>query len=179
MSSISTPTAAQGRMIEATWTRYRDLILSLRGLYGELIAAQLTVEAQLEERLGLLIAHPDVLLARAGFHQKLDLLLGLYPGASALESEEITQMRRLNRIRNMIAHGESQPKIHSALAELLCQASPEYRSSDRSMDETVEALRRLVLGICGYLVGLTDGDAFDQLRRLHIDRSRAGGLADG
>ena len=31
------------------------------------------------------------------------------------------------------------------------------------MDETVEALRRLVLGICGYLVGLTDGDAFDQL----------------
>ena len=35
-------------------------------------------------------------------------------------------------------------------------------------------MRRLALEICGHLVGATEGENLDELRRMHIDRAKAG-----
>lgn len=173
MASPKTPTSVQKEAIDATWRRYRQLITSLQGVHGEVIAAHLTIEAQLEQRLERLIPHPEILLSGAGFHQKLNLFSGLHPGPEPLNGDVIQQIRRLNKIRNMIAHGDGAATIAAELDGLLCQSRPEYRSSDKSPAAACDALRGLTMAICGYLVGVTEGDHFDALRRLMIDGKTA------
>ncbi len=170
-----TPTPAQQAHIDATWRRYRNLIAALHGVYGELIAIHLTLEAELEDRLTLLIPHPDALLANASFHQKLILLCSLHPAPHPLEDTAIQHIRRLNKIRNMIAHGDRPPDVLGQLAELLSQASPAYRASDKSPAATTDALRGLMMELCGFLAGVTEGPHFEALQRQRINTGETAG----
>jgi len=52
MAKARQPTARQLKQIDRAWERYRRLVIGLRGLWGELLAVHLTVEGELEERLG-------------------------------------------------------------------------------------------------------------------------------
>jgi hypothetical protein len=166
-----TPTPAQRIRIDATWGRYRDLIVALQGVYGEVIAVQLTIEAELEDRLAPLIPHPDALLGNAGFHQKLTLLCALHPAPDLLKDAAIQHIRRLNKIRNMIAHGERPRDVSNQLTDLLNQAAPDYRASDKSPAATIDALRGLMMELCGFLAGVTEGPHFEALQRRRIGAS--------
>lgn len=169
MSKLPTPTSAQDAQSEIAWRRYRELITSLRGIQVEVIAAQLMIEAQLEERLELLIPHPEILLPRAGFNQKLNLLCGLHPAPEPFASEFIQHIRRLNKIRNMIAHGKSESMIAAELEALLLQSDSGLDVGNKSEAAFIEALRRLTMLLCGYLTGLTEGETFRALRHLHLN----------
>jgi hypothetical protein len=169
---------ANARQLEQsnrTWQRYRRLVIGLRGLWGEVLAIHLTVEGEIDERLRLMIPHPDRLTDRAGFDQKLSLLLAMWPGPEPLSGGAIQGIKRLNSIRNMIAHGEADEDIAKAVHELLCQSSDRYRRSSKTHDDAVDGLRGLALGLCGFIVGATEGDNFNELRRQLIESAR---LAD-
>lgn len=170
------PNAGQLAQMDRTWQRYRRLVIGLRGLWGEVLAVHLTIEGEIEERLRLMIPHPDRLLARASFDQKLTLLLAMWPGPERLGGDAIQEIKRLNAIRNMIAHGTADEAIAKAVHELLCQASDRYRLSPKTHDDAVDGLRSLALGVCGYVVGATEGEAFDALRKQLIESA---GLAEG
>ena len=156
-------------MIDNTWSRYRRLIIGMQGMLGEVLAAHLAIEAELDDRLRLLIPHPDDLLATSGFAQKLTLFVSLLPGPEKTNSPALQQVRRLSKIRNAIAHGDDADAIAADIHGLLMQASDEYRTSGTTDEETREALRGMTIGICGYLVGVTEGEAFRSLRRYRID----------
>jgi len=156
-------------MIDKTWNRYRRLIIGMQGLFGEVLAAHLAIEAELEERLRVLIPHPDDLLASSGFAQKLTLFVSLLPGQEKINSPALQQVRRLSKIRNAIAHGDDAEAIASDIHDLLMQASEEYRCSEKTRAETVNSLRGMTIGICGFLVGVSEGEAFQALRRLQVD----------
>jgi hypothetical protein len=174
MAKAREPTARQLTQIDQTWQRYRRLVIGLRGLWGEVLAVHLTVEGELEERLRLLIPHPDRLLDRSSFDQKLTLFQALWPGPGRLDDGGFAYAKRLNTIRNMIAHGDANAAVGKAIHDLLCQASDRYRKSEHSHEDAVDGLRGLALEICGNLVGATEGENFDALRRLHIDQAKAG-----
>jgi hypothetical protein len=166
---------ANARQLEQsnrTWQRYRRLVIGLRGLWGEVLAIHLTVEGEIEERLRLMMPHPDRLLDRAGFDQKLNLLLAMWPGPEPLSGDAIQEIKRLNAIRNMIAHGDVDEDIANAVHELLCQSSDRYRRSSKTHDHAVDGLRGLALGLCGFIVGATEGEAFDALRKQLIESAR-------
>jgi hypothetical protein len=169
------PDARQLDQMDRTWQRYRRLVIGLRGLWGEVLAVHLTIEGEIEERLRLMIPHPDRLLARASFDQKLTLLLAMWPGPEPLGGDAIQEIKRLNAIRNMIAHGEADDDIAKAVHELLCQSSDRYRRSPKTHDDAVDGLRGLALGVCGYIVGATEGEAFDSLRKQLIEFVRPTG----
>ena len=119
-----------------------------------------------------MIPHPDRLIDRAGFDQKLTLLLAMWPGPEPLSGDAIQEIKRLNALRNMIAHGESDEDITKAVHELLCQSSDRYRRSPKTHDDAVDGLRGLALGLCGFIVGATEGDAFNELRKQLIESAR-------
>jgi hypothetical protein len=121
-------------------------------LWGEVLAVHLTVEGEIEERLRLMIPNPDRLIDRARFDQKLNLLLAMWPGPEPLGGDAIGEIKRLNAIRNIIAHGESDEAIGKAVHELLCQSSDRYRRSAKTHDDLVDGLRGLALGLCGFIV---------------------------
>lgn len=56
--------------------------------------------------------------------------------------------------------------------ELLCQPSDRYRRSPKTHDDAVDGLRGLALGLCGFIVGATEGDAFNELRKQLIESAR-------
>ena len=165
------PTERQQKQIDQTWQRYRRLVTGLRGLWGEVLAIHLTIEGELDERLRAIIPHPDQLLEKYGFEQKLSLLMALWPGTALPTGEQIRQIKRLNAIRNMIAHGDTDEEIAKSVHELLCQASPQYRQSPKSHDDAVDGLRSVAMSLCGFIVGLTDGESFEKLRRLTIEKA--------
>lgn len=164
-----TPSPEQRAMIDKTWSRYRGLIIGMQGLFGEVLAAHLTIEAELEDRLRILIPHPDDLLASSGFAQKLTLFVSLLPGPEKMNSPALQQVRRLSKIRNAIAHGDDAGAIASDIHALLMQASEEYRGSAKAPEQTLDALRGVTIGICGFLVGVSEGEAFRLLRRDQVD----------
>lgn len=170
----SPPSARQLKQIDRTWQRYRRLAVGLRGLWGEVLAVHLTVEGEIEERLRLMIPHPDHLIERASFDQKLNLLLAMWPGPETLGGDAIGEIKRLNAIRNRIAHGESDEAIGKAVHELLCQSSDRYRRSAKSHDDAVDGLRGLALGLCGFIVGATEGEIFNARRKQLIDSADDG-----
>lgn len=166
---------ANARLLEHSnrvWQRYRRLAIGLRDLWGEVLAVHLTVEGEIEERQRLIIPHPDRLLDRAGFDQKLNLLLAMWPGPEPLSGDAIQEIKRLNAIRNMIGHGEKDKDITKAVHELLSQSSDPYRRSLKTHDDAVDGLRRLALGLCGFIIGATEGDAFNELRKQLIEDAR-------
>lgn len=138
--------------IEETWARYRYFIIGLTGLYGEILAAHLAVEAELEGRLRLLTSNPDAFLERASYAQKIGLLVALWPGdAELLKGGTLEAVKSLGTLRNAIAHGRPEDEINQRLDTLLrthCRGD----TSDR-----VDSLRSLTLEICGYLCGITEG----------------------
>jgi hypothetical protein len=166
------PNARQFNQMDRTWQRYRRLVIGLRGFWGEVLAVHLTIEGEIEERLRIMIPHPDRLLARASFDQKLTLLLAMWPGPEPLGGDAIQEIKRLNAIRNMIAHGTADEEIAKAVHELLCQASDRYRRSQKTHDDAVDGLRGLAIGACGYIVGATEGETFDALRKQLIESAR-------
>src|ERR1700742_3271795 len=111
MAKARQPTEHQLKQIDRTWQRYRRLVIGLRGLWGEVLAVHLTVEGELEERLRLLIPHPDRVLDRSSFDQKLTLFQALWPGPGGLDDGGFQHAKRLNAIRNMIAHGDANATI--------------------------------------------------------------------
>lgn len=138
--------------IDATWARYRRYIIGLTGLYGEILAAHLAVEAEMEGRLRLLMSNPDVILERSSYAQKLGLFIALWPGeASSLKSGTLDAVRALGALRNAIAHGRSESDIDRRLDAFLETYGSAYGS------DKIESLRSLTMEICGYLCGLTDG----------------------
>lgn len=138
--------------IQQTWARYRQFIIGLTGLHGEILAAHLAVEAEMESRLRLLISNPDALLERASYAQKIALLEALWPGpVEVLRGSSLDAAKKLGRVRNAIAHGYPELEITRRLDDLLRNGVP-----DEQLDR-IERLRGLTMTICGYICGLTEG----------------------
>ena len=140
-----------------SWSRYREFIIGLNGLQGEVLAAHLAIEAEIELGLRRMLHHPDRVLVDGGYMMKLRLLQAVWPSTAPIDGSHFSFMILLNKARNAIAHVGTRDRFPAAFEKLAHCASTELESDEDWLEDPTEAIRGTTMRICGYIVGLTSG----------------------
>ena len=155
------------------WSRYREFIIGLSGLQGEVLAAHLAIEAEIELGLRRMLYHPDRALTDAGYMTKLRLLQAVWPDPEPINGAHFSFMILLNKARNSIAHVGMKENFPSAFEKLACCAVSELKNTGDWKSDPFEALRGTTMGVCGYLTGLTSGPDGEPIKLSFLTPSTA------
>jgi hypothetical protein len=155
----------QLQRLQTMWRRYSQFTADLKTFHGEVLAAHLTVESELDDALGLVMHQPQYILDTYNFSQKLRLLEALVP-VPGLLGRVGKVLRALNDLRNKIAHRSSPEAFDAAFQKLLkcAQQNTSFRTEQTSDSEQ---LKHLSIFLCGYLSGCTDPTELHALRITH------------
>ena len=139
-----------------TIERYERLSLSMRGVYGELLALHLLIEATLEDCLKLMLPNPKPVLDRdAGFAMKLALLESLFPVRDR-QTLVFAVARAFNTARNQIAHGDDPAVIEKAIHRICDMGSGGLGLSEFDGDPQMRRLAAVAIKVCGFVLGLVE-----------------------
>lgn len=167
------PSEQVEKLMADGWSRYREFILGLSGLQGEVLAAHLAIEAEIELGLRGMLHHPDRVLTDAGYMSKLRLLQAVWPASDPINGAYFSFMILLNKARNSIAHVGMRENFPSAFEKLARCAISELKSNGDWVSGPSEALRGATMSVCGYLTGLTSGPDGEPIKLSFITPSTA------
>jgi len=129
----------------------------MRGIYGELLALHLLIEATLEDCLKVMLPNARPFLDRdPSFAMKLALFEGLFPSHPRLR-DILAATRVINTARNQIAHGDEPAIIEKAIDRVCDLGSKNLGLGEFDAEPQMKRLVAVAIKVCGYLLGMVEG----------------------